>query len=252
MVTSKGKLRAAMSLALTLVVASVFALSSFAASNAREPAPLETSASRLDDMPSAPAGKLTGTGHFTIDGEEAQPGASVLSGSTIATGPESIATIDLGSFGRIELRPNTTIRLAFANNAVSVSLDRAGSIAQSLPAGVMGQLMIRGEHARLKVVRGEVEVKSGGGARTLHSGEDSTFNNAAEATTNGDTVLVADSSTSYKEGGSAPSHSKYVSAGAVGVIAMAGVATAVSLGVIYGSNSHSGNSIPPRPSQVTP
>jgi hypothetical protein len=253
MVTSKGKFRAAVSLALTLVVASVFAFSSFAASNAREPAPRETSAGRLDDMSGAPAGRLTGTGHFTIDGEEALPGASVLSGSTIATGLDSLATIDLGALGRIELRPNTTIRLTFANNAVSVSLDRAGSIAQSLPTGVTGQLMIQGEHARLSVVRGEAEVKSAGNARTLHPGEEATFKNAAEATTNGDTVLVAESSAStHKEGGPAPSQGKYISAGAAGVIGMAGVATAVSLGVIYGGNSHSGSPIPPRPSQVTP
>ena len=172
MVISKGKFRAAMSAALTLVLASVFAFSSFAASNARETESREPAASTLDDLSGMPAGKLTGTGRFTIDGEEAQPGASVLSGSTIATGPDGLAAIDLGSLGRIELRPNTTIRLAFAGNAVSVSLDNAGSMVQSLPAGVKGQVMLQGKRARVSVVRGEVAVKSIGNSRTLRTGED--------------------------------------------------------------------------------
>jgi ferric-dicitrate binding protein FerR (iron transport regulator) len=243
------KFRAAISLALTLAVASVFALSSFAASTSREAA----SAGRLDDMPSAPAGKLMGTGHFTIDGEEAQPGASVLSGSTIATGPDGNAVVDLGSLGRIELRPNTTIKVAFANNSVSVSLDHAGSMAQSLPTGVAGQLILQGERARLSVVRGEVEVNSAGNARTLHAGEQSTFNNPAEVITTGDAVLVADRSSDKNEDDQTPSHGKYVSGGVVGVIAMAGVATAITAGIIAGSgNSRSSSPLTPRPSQVVP
>lgn len=247
------KFRAAISLALTLAVASVFALSSFAASTSREAAPGEPSAGRLDDMSSAPAGKLMGTGHFTIDGEEAQPGASVLSGSTIATGSDGNAVVDLGSLGRIELRPNTTIKVAFANSSVSVSLDHAGSIAQSLPTGVAGQLILQGERARLSVVRGEVEVNSAGNARTLHAGEQGTFNNPAEVITTGDAVLVADRSSDKNEDDQAPSHGKYVSGGVAGVIAMAGVATAITAGVIAGSgNSRSSSPLTPRPSQVVP
>ena len=243
------KFRAAISLALTLAVASVFALSSFAASTSREAA----TAGRLDDMSSAPAGKLMGTGHFTIDGEEAQPGASVLSGSTVATGQDGNAVVDLGSLGRIELRPNTTIKVAFANNSVSVNLDRAGSMAQSLPTGVAGQLILQGESARLRVVRGEVEVNSGGNARTLHAGEQSTFNNPAEVITTGDAVLVADRSSDKKEDDQTPSNGKYISGGVVGVIALVGVATAVTAGVIAGSgNSRGGSSLTPRPSQVVP
>ncbi|HKP87352.1 MAG TPA: hypothetical protein VJZ26_14705 [Blastocatellia bacterium] len=253
MVTSKGKFRAAISSALALVLASVFALSSFAASNARQPASRETAASSLDDLSSAPAGKLTGTGRFTIDGEEAQSGASVLSGSTVATGPGSLATIDLGSLGRIELRPNTTIRLAFAGNAVSVSLDNAGSIAQSLPAGVTGQVMLQGKRAKVSVARGEVAVTSIGNSRMLRTGEESMFENAAEVTSRGEAVFLASGSESYnKEGGPVPSHGTTVSAGVVGAIAMAGVATAVSLGVIYGGDHHSTGGIPPRPSQIVP
>jgi ferric-dicitrate binding protein FerR (iron transport regulator) len=245
------KFRAVMSLALALALASVFALSSLAASNARETAPIETSAGRLDNMPGAPAGKLMGTGRFTIDGEEAQPGASILSGSTVATGSDGNAVIDLGSLGRIELRPNTTIKVTFANNSVSVSLDRAGSIAQSLPTGVAGQLILQG--ARLSVVRGEVEVNSAGNARTIHAGEQGTFNGTAEVITTGDAVLVADASSGRNAEGSAPPHGNYVSGGTVGVIAMVGAAAAITVGVIAGGGSNGGgNQLPPRPSQVTP
>lgn len=247
------KFRAAISVTITLAVASVFALSSFAASNAREAAPGETSAGRLDDMSNAPAGKLMGTGHFMVDGEDAQPGASVLSGSTVATGSDGNAVIDLGPLGRIELRPNTTIKVAFADKSVSVSLDHAGSMAQSLPTGVAGQLILSGEHARLSVVRGEVEVNSAGNARTLHAGEQGTFNNPAEVITTGDAVLVADRSSDKQEDDSAPTHGKYVSGGTAGVIAMAGVATAVTVGIIAGGgNSSGGGALTPRPSQVVP
>lgn len=236
---------------LALVMASVFAFSSFAASNARETDSRETAAGRFDNMSSMPAGKLTGTGRFTIDGEAAQPGASVLSGSVIATGPDSVATVDLGSLGRIELRPNTTIRLSFAGNAVSVSLDNAGSIAQSLPAGVTGQVVLPSKSAKVSVARGEVAVKSSGNSRTLRAGEESMFDGAAEATSNGDVVFVAEGSQSQTKGGSAPSRSTYVSAGYVGLLAMAGVASAVGLGVAFGGDSSSAGTAP-RPSQVVP
>ncbi|MGA9774267.1 MAG: hypothetical protein WBV94_34885 [Blastocatellia bacterium] len=248
------KFRAAISLALTLAVASVFAFSSFAASTGGETAPSPPAASRLDESSSAAAGKLMGTGHFTIDGEEAQPGASVLSGSTVATGSDGNAVIDLGRLGRIELRPNTTIKVAFAGNSVSVSLDQAGSMAQSLPAGVAGQLILPGERARLSVVRGEVEVNSAGNARVLRAGEQRTFNNTAEVITTGDAVLVADRSSEQNQEDKVPAHGNYVSGGTIGVIAMAGIATAVTVGVIAGSgnSSGSGSGLTPRPSQVVP
>jgi hypothetical protein len=247
------KFRVAMSLALTLAVASVFALSSFAASTARDPAPGTPAGGRLYDMTSAPAGKLMGTGRFTIDGEAAQPGASVLSGSTVATGSDGNAVIDLGSLGRIELRPNTTIKVTFADKSVSVSLDHAGSIAQSLPTGVAGQLTLLGEGARLSVVRGEVEINSAGRVRTLRTGEQGTFDKTAEAITVGDAVLVAYGSSGKNEEDPAPkARGNYVSAGVIGVIAMAGVATATAVGIIVGGGNGSSSSLVPRPSQVVP
>src|ERR1051325_472930 len=63
--------RAALSFALVLIISSISALSSVAASNASRAATREDSDSGPGiGVLNAPVGSVTGTGHFTIDGDE--------------------------------------------------------------------------------------------------------------------------------------------------------------------------------------
>src|SRR6185503_1898477 len=87
-----------------------------------------------------PQGDATGTlvitGTVSVNGNVVQNGATVMSGSTVATNSDSDAAIDLGTLGRITLRPSTEIRLTMIGNKVEIELRRCGSLTQSIPTGV--------------------------------------------------------------------------------------------------------------------
>lgn len=264
---SKNKFRTAMSVALVLALASVLPLNPVAASNKDGPAPYENMTAGTNiNLLNVPSGRLRGTGRIMIDDNEAQAGSTVLSGSVIATGQDSFAQIDLNALGHIELRPNTAIRLTLSAGRVEVGLNR-GSVVQALPAGVIGQLT-RGENTRLGVIRGAVNVKSNGQARTLEAGEAGTFNQTVEALTSGDALITADDNATVApqdpQATSSDDTTKRTtdeqqrprrrmgSPGWLGVLIFAGVVTAVTTGIVLGSNRHSHASTQPRPSTVVP
>ena len=58
----------------------------------------------------------------TVNNESAQSGRSVFSSSTLVTPENASAIINLGKTGKIELAPNTTLTLAFNENAISGDL----------------------------------------------------------------------------------------------------------------------------------
>ena len=258
---STKKYRAMISVALAFALMSAFTLHSLAASKQTEKATREHLIARAGRiLLDAPTGRLTGTGHLTIDGDRAQSGATILTGSTIATGEDGYATIDLNALGRIELRPNTTIKLTLTENTVDVSLERAGSVVQTLPAGVHGQLNSRGERTRLGVTRGEVKVKSNGSDHTLAEGEAGTFEQTLTAFASGDAVFTADRVASQDKAEAStdqPASPKVagggmITAGLGGVIVLTGTAAAITIGVMHGGSSSGSGSIPPRPSRVLP
>ncbi|MEK6304142.1 MAG: hypothetical protein AABO41_25930 [Acidobacteriota bacterium] len=247
---SRSKYKPALSLLLASAVASVFAISSFAASKPREPTPGVSSTNHEGKgILGLPSGRLIGTGQITVDGSEAQSGVTVLSGSTVATGADGNATIELGALGRIELQPNTTVLVTLAPDMVAVKIIRVGRVVQSLPSGVRGHTRIEGGKARLAVSLGQVEVKSGSDQRTLGAGDESSVSPAGELLANGNVAFTIDDgsarASSARKGG-------YVSAGAVGMVALAGVAAAAT-GVVLSNRSDSGSSEAlPRPSTVVP
>ena len=254
MTISTAKLRAAISLTLTLVVMSVFTFSAFAASKRAEGPPgknsFEPAGKTLGDPP---VGKLIGTGRFSIDGDQVPSGTTVLSGSVIATGPDGNATIHLGPLGRVELRPNTTVTLVLSSNSVHVDMSGGGSLAQWLPSGVEGQVRTSAQ-VRFLVTRGQAEVKSAQKTRKLSAGEAGTFNEPAEAVASGDAVLIAESGASKDKAGAGSTgaaSSRTVSAGPVGVAILTGLAGGVALGVMAGRNGHTSSTLP-KPSTVVP
>jgi len=83
----------------------------------------------------APSGELSASGQVTVNGQTAISGATVFSGSVIATAANSGATVSLGKVGRVELMPNTSVKLSFGESNISTSLD-AGRVRVSTMAGV--------------------------------------------------------------------------------------------------------------------
>src|SRR5919205_4371190 len=105
-------LKALLSLLLAVTVTSLFTLRTFAA-----------------DAPKVVAGDTaavqgcTGTltiksGKVLLNGNEAQTGATVMSGSVIATGDNGRVIIDLGTLGRVELGHHTTVTIDCAGGMI--------------------------------------------------------------------------------------------------------------------------------------
>ena len=82
----------------------------------------------------AASGELSVSGQVTVNGQSAISGATVFSDSVIATAAGSSATISLGKLGRVELFPNSTLKLSFTENNISGSLD-AGRVQVATLAG---------------------------------------------------------------------------------------------------------------------
>ena len=118
-------------------------------------------------MPVQPAGPpatglLTGTGRIYVNGNPAEPGATVVSGSTVSTGSDSKAVIDMGPSGRLELQSDTTVVMTALPNAMWVNMDTCGTLTQTLPPGRAGQIIIfHREKVRIAVTKGEATVRHG-------------------------------------------------------------------------------------------
>lgn len=82
----------------------------------------------------AASGELSVSGQVTVNGQAAISGATVFSDSVVATGANSSATISLGKLGRVELFPNTSVKLSFNDANISASLE-AGRIQVATLAG---------------------------------------------------------------------------------------------------------------------
>jgi len=239
------------SLVLAFAVASVFTLSSFAASTKKGPTGGNVGGRVGKTLLDAPTGKLVGTGRITIDGDEARSGATVLSGNIITTATDGNASIDLGPLGRFELHPNTTITLMFTPNSVQVRMNGGGLTAHTLP-GVTCRVTLMSAYTKVIVASGEVKVNSAGTDRNLVSGQESRFMLGSEATTMGESVFTAEGDPDRRLATASHSSGRTVSGGAAGAITLAGVAGGVAAGIVLGSNHNSGYSPLPKPSTVVP
>lgn len=109
-----------------IAMAALFSISSIAAT-APEPQVLQ--------------GRLTSAkGRITINNLPAVEGATFTSGSTIITEGDGEATIDLGDLGRLQVRPNTNIKLMLTPSNVEVIMAYCSSITQTVPPEVTAQV----------------------------------------------------------------------------------------------------------------
>ena len=76
------------------------------------------------------------TGQVTVNGERAIAGATISSDSAITTGQNSSAVVSLGKLGRVEVLPQTTMKLSFTDDGVSVSMLDAGRVRVSSSSNV--------------------------------------------------------------------------------------------------------------------
>ncbi len=186
---------------LSLMLATTFSLSSFAASSGGDPIDEAVTDSLL--VSQAPTGMLTTHGPVLVNGNEAKTGATVTDGSVIQTRTGGHAVIELGPTGKVDLDPITAITLSWTNNSIQASLDKCGQgVTLNLPAGVGGLIKIlnmtdvgvvgKRREVDVRVFKGEAVVKYGQGQeKTLKAGDHKEFDNATEVTAAGDAVVKA-------------------------------------------------------------
>lgn len=85
------------------------------------------------------SGSLSVFGQVVVNGERAFSGGTIFSDSTITTGEQSGASINLGALGRVELSANSAAELSFAESNVKGSIEK-GAARVSTPRGVSVRL----------------------------------------------------------------------------------------------------------------
>jgi hypothetical protein len=210
------KLRAALSVLLSVAVLAFYSMGSYALSSAAE-----QQQAGQDNGNGALTGVLSGSGLITVNGNPVRSGATIFSGSAIATGSDAVATIDLDSLGRVVLRPRSEVTLNLS----------AGLVEAKIPC----------DKVRITVTRGEVQVKSPEVA-TIRAGEEGRYGSATEAFTNGGTNFII-------QCGDDPVVGVYTWPPLGGVIGMVALGAGVTTGVVTGGRRRPRQ---PSPSPVVP
>ena len=83
--------------------------------------------------PSAKAsGELSVTGQVTVNGEKMISGGTIFTDSTISTAAQSSASVSISKIGRVELAPNSNLRLSFAENSIVAMLETGSAQVSTL------------------------------------------------------------------------------------------------------------------------
>ena len=199
----KGHLRVLLSLVLAMTVTTLFTLRSYAAIDTN----IETIAQDC-------TGTLTvKSGSVTMNGNSAQTGATVMTGSVIATSGNGNAVIDMGAAGRVEVKGSTTVTITCVGGAIQI---------------------------RTNCSKTEIDVKSGSvsvtapSTETIEAGKEKEYNGAVEGT------LSAGASIEVECEGRKAAAGLFVGPGLVGLLALIGVGAAVAAGIAIGEGDTGG------------
>ena len=138
------------------------------------------------------SGELSVSGQVTVNGEKVISGGTLFSDSTINTANQSSASVSISKLGRVELSPNSSLRLSFADNSLTGILE-TGSASISTLAGITvnivtkdGTVVVDGSQATsftvnasrgrtsLATQTGLAQLRSGGSVKQVAAGESAT------------------------------------------------------------------------------
>ena len=138
------------------------------------------------------SGDLSVTGQVTVNGQKVVSGGTLFSDSTISTSDQSSATVSISKLGRVELAPNSNLRLSFAGNNMTAMLE-TGSAHISTLAGVNvnlttndGAVLVDGSQATsftasasrgrtsIATQAGVAQLRAGGSVKQIAAGESAT------------------------------------------------------------------------------
>jgi len=142
----------------------------------------------------APSGELKVSGTVTVNGESVISGGTLFSDSVITTADKSMATVNLSKLGRVELSPNSSLRISFTEKGITGLLD-SGSAHVSTLGGVTvnfttkdGAVVVDGSQATsftVSISKGITSLATQSGLALLRSGGNSKQVAAGESATAG-------------------------------------------------------------------
>jgi hypothetical protein len=138
------------------------------------------------------SGELSVSGQVTVNGQKVISGGTVFTDSTISTAAQSSASVSISKVGRVELAPNSNLRLSFAEKSITAMLE-TGSAQVSTLAGTTvnlttkdGTVVVDGTQATsftvsasrgrtsLATLSGVAQFKAGGTTKQVAAGESAT------------------------------------------------------------------------------
>jgi hypothetical protein len=130
----------------------------------------------------AASGELMVSGNVTVNGETVVSGGTLFSDSVLTTAENSTATVNLSKLGRVELTPNSSLRISFTEKGITGLLD-SGSAHVSTLAGVAvnftskdGAVVVDGSQATsftVNVIKGVTSLTTHSGLALLRVGNSS-------------------------------------------------------------------------------
>src|SRR4030095_3978211 len=123
--------------------------------------------------------ELSVSGQVTVYGQKVISGGTLFSDSTISTAEQSNASVSIGKLGRVELAPNSNLRLSFSDKSINAMLE-TGSAHVSTLAGISvnlttkdGTVVVDGSQATSFTVNashGRTSISTESGLAQLRSG----------------------------------------------------------------------------------
>jgi ferric-dicitrate binding protein FerR (iron transport regulator) len=138
------------------------------------------------------SGELSVSGQVTVNGQKVISGGTVFSDATISTAAQSSASVSISKVGRVELAPNTNLRLMFAENSITAMLETGSAQVATLAGTTVnlttkdGTVVVDGSQATTFTVRaakgrtsvttlaGIAQFKAGGKVQQIAAGESAT------------------------------------------------------------------------------
>jgi ferric-dicitrate binding protein FerR (iron transport regulator) len=138
------------------------------------------------------SGELSVSGQVTVNGQKMVSGGTVFSDSTISTAAQSSATVSISKVGRVELAPNSNLRLSFAANSITAMLETGSAQVSTLTGTTVnlttkdGTVLVDGSQpttfsvsasrgrTSVTTLSGIAQFKAGGSVKQIAAGESAT------------------------------------------------------------------------------
>jgi|SRR5690349_23484957 len=173
--TSKSWSRKSIATAVAVAVLSVYSMVGLAAPGAAKA-----------------SGELSVSGQVTVNGQKVISGGTVFTDSTISTAAQSSASVNISKVGRVELSPNSNLRLSFAENSITALLETGSAQVSTLTGTTVnlttkdGTVVVDGSQpttftvsasrgrTHVATISGVAQFKTGGAVKQVAAGESAT------------------------------------------------------------------------------